>query len=214
MTGSSNVMTIDLTNYKDRVGGHVAEGRYRVMVEDVEPDESKAKNPMINVWLRVVGGPHDGATIIDRLVLTDKSMFRVVGFMQAIGLPTPKKKFTLDIRKFLNRQLLVDVEDGEPYNGKVKSEVRGYMKLPADAVVETMTASGSGPDDLPVEDDLPPDDLPGLAEFAKPSNAPLTQEDFRKPETPAADQQSRSPQAAQSNGASVPEDINLDELNL
>jgi len=211
MTGNSYVMPIDLTNYKDRVGGHVAEGRYRVLVEDVEPDESKAKNPMINVWLRVVGGPHDGATIIDRLVLTDKSMFRVVGFMQAIGLPTPKKKFTIDIRKFLNRQLLVDVEDGEPYNGKVKSEVRGYMKLPADAVVEAMTTDGAGPDDLPVEDDLSPED--GLAEFAKPTEVDPNPTSLGK--SPAADQQSRSPQAAQNGGGvTVPDDINLDELNL
>jgi len=213
MTGNSYVMTVDMTNYKDRVGGHVAEGRYRVMVEDVEPDESKAKNPMINVWLRVVGGPHDGATIIDRLVLTEKSLFRVVGFMQAIGLPTPKKKFTLDIRKFLNRQLLVDVEDGEPYNGKVKSEVRGYMKLPADAVVETMTASGAGPDDLPVEGDLPPEDLSGLEEFTKPTEVDPAPSSLGT--SPAADEQSRSPQATQNGGGvTVPDDINLDELNL
>lgn len=210
MTGNSFVMNVDLSNYKDRVGGHVAEGRYRVLVEDVEPDESKAKNPMINVWLRVIGGPHDGATIIDRLVLTDKSMFRVVGFMQAIGMPTPKKKFTIDIRKFLNRQLMVDVEDGEPYNGKVKSEVRGYMKLPADAVVEAMTTDGAGPDDLPTEDDLPPED--GLAEFARPTEVDPAPSSLGK--TPAADPQSRSPQAVQSNGASVPDEINLDELNL
>ncbi len=212
MTGNSYVMPVDLTNYKDRVGGHVAEGRYRVMVEDVEPDESKAKNPMINVWLRVVGGPHDGATIIDRLVLTEKSLFRVVGFMQAIGLPTPKKKFTIDIRKFLNRQLLIDVEDGEPYNGKVKSEVRGYMKLPSDAVVETMTASGAGPDDLPV--DLPPEDLSGLTEFAKPTTE-VDPAPSSLGTSPAADEQSRSPQATQNgNGVTVPDDINLDELNL
>lgn len=213
MTGNSFVMNVDLSNYKDRVGGHVAEGRYRVLVEDVEPDESKAKNPMINVWLRVVGGPHDGATIIDRLVLTEKSMFRVVGFMQAIGLPTPKKKFTIDIRKFLNRQLLVDVEDGEPYNGKVKSEVRGYMKLPADATVETMTANGAGPDDLPVEDDLPPDpDHPGgLAEFApRPTEVDPAPSSLGK--SPTADEQSRSPQAQ--SPVTVPDDINLDELNL
>lgn len=211
MSGNSFVMNVDLTNYKDRVGGHVAEGRYRVLVEDVEPDESKAKNPMINVWLRVVGGPHDGATIIDRLVLTEKSLFRVVGFMQAINLPTPKKKFTIDIRKFMNRQLLVDVEDGEPYNGKVKSEVRGYMKLPADAVVEAMTTDGAGPDDLPIEE--PPEDLSGLEEFApRPTEVDPAPTSLGK--TPAADQQSRSPQAVQSNGSSVPEDINLDELNL
>src|SRR5699024_1661645 len=72
-------VTIDLSNYKDRVGSRVAEGTYRVLVEDAEQTEARSGNAMINLFFRIQGGEFDGATIVDRLVLTEKSLFRVVG---------------------------------------------------------------------------------------------------------------------------------------
>lgn len=122
-------ITVDLTNYKDRVGNRIAPGTYRVIVEDVEQDTARSGNTMINMWFRVQGGDFDGATVVDRLVLTEKSLFRVVGFMQAIGMPTPKKRLSVDINKFVNQVLEIQVEDGDPYNGRVKSEVRGYARV-------------------------------------------------------------------------------------
>src|SRR5699024_9385696 len=94
-------VTIDLSNYKDRVGSRVAEGTYRVLVEDAEQTEARSGNAMINLFFRIQGGEFDGATIVDRLVLTEKSLFRVVGFMQAIGLPTPKKKLAISLNQFI-----------------------------------------------------------------------------------------------------------------
>jgi len=122
-------LNIDLSNYKDRVGQRVPEGRYTVVVDDTELDKSSAGNDMINVWFRVVGGEQDGAVIIDRLTQTEKALFRTVGFMQAINLPTPKKRMRVNIRGWVGRKLEIDVEDGEPYNGRIKSEVRGYVKI-------------------------------------------------------------------------------------
>ena len=122
-------LIIDLSNYKDRLGSRVDPGPYRVVVEDAESAESAAKNPMVNLWFRIVGGEFDGQTITDRLVLTEKSLFRVVGFMQAINLPTPKKRLKVNIRQFVGKTLDVDVDDGDPYNGRIRSEVRGYKKV-------------------------------------------------------------------------------------
>ena len=124
-------MVIDLSNYKDRMGAHVFPGRYRVQVEDVEAEKSKAGNPMINLWYRIIGGEFDGQVLIDRITITEKSLFRVVGFMNAIGLPTPKKQIKVNPQRFLGQVLDVEVDDGEPYNGRVKSEVRGYLRVPA-----------------------------------------------------------------------------------
>ena len=121
-------LIVDLSNFKDRVGSRVAPDRYRVQVEDVEATKSQAGNPMVNVWFRIIGGEFDGQTIVDRLTLSEKALFRVVGFMQAIGLPTPKKRLKLNIRQFVGKVLDIDVEDGEPYNGRVKSEVRAYIR--------------------------------------------------------------------------------------
>lgn len=136
-------VNIDLSNYKDRVGSRVLPGRYRVIVEDAETDTAKSGNTMINLWLRVQGGEFDGATIVDRLVLTEKSLFRVVGFMQAIGMPTPKKRLRVNVRSFHGRVLDVDVDDGDPYNGRVKSEIRGYLRI------------AKGDSDRPADLDIP-----------------------------------------------------------
>lgn len=122
-------LVVDLTNYKDRVGSRILPGKYRVQVEDAELTESSAKNPMINIWFRVIGTEFDGATIMDRLTITDKALFRVVGFMQGIGLPTPKKRLKLNVRTFVGKVLDIEVDDGEPYNGRIRSEVRAYYKV-------------------------------------------------------------------------------------
>lgn len=121
---------IDLSNYKDTSSARVPEGRYRVVVDDVETDTAaKTGNTVIKVWLRILGGTQDGEVIIDRLTITPKTMFRVVGFMQGIGIPTPKKRLALDLRSFLHRQVDVDVEDDEPYNGRIKSRIARYIRI-------------------------------------------------------------------------------------
>lgn len=147
MAGSNNVV-IDLTNYKDKIGARVPEGTYKVIVDDAEPDTSKAGNPMVNLWLRIHGGDYDGQTLTDRLTITEKSMFRVVGFLQAIGFPTPKKRLSMDITKFLGKALEVTVRDGEPYNGRVKSEISGYARLPKSAAKQSSADIDDSVDDL------------------------------------------------------------------
>lgn len=124
----SDQFTVDLSNYKDKVGSRVDPGRYRVLIEDAEMDKSAAGNQMINLWFRIMDGEWEGQTIVDRLVLTEKSLFRVVGCMQALGLPTPKKRLQLNLRQFIGKVIDIDVDDGDPYNGRVKSEVRGYVR--------------------------------------------------------------------------------------
>ena len=123
------IVDVDLSNYKSRVGALIPPGDYRVRVEDAELDRATTGNQMINLWLRVIGGAHDGAVIIDRLVLTEKSYFRLVGFMEAIGLPTPRRKLRVNTDHFRGKVLDVNVATGDPYMGRPgKSEVRGYMR--------------------------------------------------------------------------------------
>lgn len=124
-----NMLNVNLTNYKERFGQTVPPGRYTVVVDDLEQTTSKQGNPMVNLWFRIVEGPHDGATIVDRVTVTEKALFRVVAFMQAIGQPTPRRNLQINLNTWLGKRLQVDVEDGEPYNGRVRSEVRGYLRL-------------------------------------------------------------------------------------
>ena len=55
-------------------------------------------------------------------------MFRSAAFLQALGVKIAKKKIALNPKSLLDRPVDIVVEDGEPYNGRVKSEVREYLR--------------------------------------------------------------------------------------
>lgn len=165
---NSNIV-IDLSNYKDSGNVRIPEGRYRAIVDDVDLDKSRAGNTMIKVWMRVLGGEHDGAIILDRLTLTDKAMFRVVGFMQGIGIKTPKKKLQINLKTFLKRQADIEVVDGEPYNGRIRSEIAQYIRI-AQPKAEESSEDGLDALEADVEDEAP-------AKPAKPSPAEEVSED-------------------------------------
>ena len=210
----SDDLIIDLSNYKDRMRSRVEPGHYRVRVEDAETGVSaQKKTPQVQVWFRILGTDFDGQTVVDRLYLTESSMFRMVGFMQAIGLPTPRKKLKVNVRQFVGKILEIDVEDGDPYNGRVRSEVRGYSRA--------VGAAGAGAASSQ-------DEFAGLDEFSAPTAEPDTSNDVTdlpEPEpqaaAPAAQAQT-TPQTAPSeegtieidNASAVNEDGSVDLENL
>lgn len=141
-------LTFDFTNYKDTSTAHVAPGTYHAEVSDFEETTSKAGNAMFVVYLEITEGPHAGQQIIDRLPQTEKAMFRSAAFLQALGVKIAKKKIALNPRSLIGRPVDIVVEDGEPYNGRVKSEVREYLRAtkPAKAKAE--------PEADPMEDEI------------------------------------------------------------
>nr|DAT31671.1 MAG TPA: Protein of unknown function (DUF669) [Caudoviricetes sp.] len=145
-------LTFDFTNYKDTSSAHVAPGTYHAEVSDFEETTSKAGNAMFVVYLEITSGPHAGQQIIDRLPQTEKAMFRSAAFLQALGVKIAKKKIALNPRSLIGRPVDIVVEDGEPYNGRVKSEVREYLRATKPAKAE--------PEDDPMADEVEEDDAP------------------------------------------------------
>ncbi len=166
-------LIIDLSNYRETSSARLDEGIYPVVVEDVELTDSRAGNKMIVLYYRVntPGQAADGKMLIDRLTQTEGALFRTVAFMQAIGLPTPKKKMKLNLNAFLGKHLSVRVEDGEPYNGNIKSEVRDYFKAEGRSTAAEV-------EDL----DVPEFEAPAVAEAA-PVEAPQS-DDLKLDEGP------------------------------
>lgn len=139
-------LTFDFTNYKDTSTAHVPAGTYRAEVSDFEETTSKAGNAMFVVYLEITEGPHAGQQIIDRLPQTEKAMFRSAAFLQALGVKIAKKKIALNPRSLIGRPVDIVVEDGEPYNGRVRSEVREYLRATKPAKAE--------PEADPMEDEI------------------------------------------------------------
>lgn len=199
---SDTAIIVDLTNYRDRQGARVPADTYRVVVDDVELTESQAKNPMINVWFRILGGEFADSVITDRLTLTEKSMFRVVGFLNAIGFPTQKKKYKFDVNQFRNKVLEIDVADGEPYNGRIRSEVKGYNRV-----------AGSN------QASQQEDEFAGLSEFAPgqdPADVSPVADDLPEQEPVAESAPAEVPSAPATAAASEPDDgsVDLDKIDL
>lgn len=193
---NSNIV-IDLSNYKDSGNVRIPEGRYRAIVDDVDLDKSRAGNTMIKVWMRVLGGEHDGAIILDRLTLTDKAMFRVVGFMQGIGIKTPKKKLQINLKTFLKRQADIEVVDGEPYNGRIRSEIAQYIRI-AQPKAEEATEDDLDALEADVEDEAP---------VAKPAKASPAEE--------VSEDSDENPWDAGEDSDSVDvDDLSIDDLDL
>lgn len=127
MSGASDGFYINASNYKDYTSAHLPEGEYHVRLVDLELTETKKnQDPMVNAFFEVVGGPYNGSPLIDRWVLTDKTLFRVVPALRALGLKVEKKNMQIPFKLLLGRMVVVRVSDGEPYNGDVKSEIRSY----------------------------------------------------------------------------------------
>lgn len=170
-------LTFDFTNYKDTSTAHVPAGTYRAEVSDFEETTSKAGNVMFVVYLEITSGPHAGQQIIDRLPQTEKAMFRSAAFLQALGVKIAKKRISLNPKSLIGRPVDIVVEDGEPYNGSVKSEVREYLRAtkparaesetdPLDAVNEIdepAPAASEPATPVPAEDDSVEIDVDGLA---------------------------------------------------
>ena len=141
--------TFDFTNYRETGSAQVPAGTYRARVNDFEETESKAGNAMFVVYLEIIDGPYTGKQIIDRLPQTEKAMFRSAAFLQALGVKIAKKRIALNPKSLIGRPVDILVEDGEPFNGRVKSEVREYLRATKPATKAEPAA------DLPDEDDEP-----------------------------------------------------------
>mgnify|MGYP000918580314 FL=1 len=140
-------LTFDFTNYKDTSSANVPAGTYHAEVADFEETTSKASgNPMFVIYLEITEGPHSGQQIIDRLPQTEKAMFRSAAFLQALGIKIAKRKIALNPKSLIGRPIDIVVEDGEPYNGKVKSEVREYLRATKPVKAE--------PEDDPLADEV------------------------------------------------------------
>ncbi len=133
---------LDLSGYRPMVSDTVPDGRYLAMVDDYDFSKSKSGNDMFTIWVRIVTGPYAGNVIIDRLVTQGKGLFKIVGFMNGLGLPTPKRRLSVNPEQWKNRKVYIDTGMSEPYRGRpATSQIDGYSRYvsedeaPADAAV-------------------------------------------------------------------------------
>lgn len=150
-------ITIPLSNYKSN-GDRIAPGTYNVIVDDLEMGETsgqggKPKKPMLSVWFRVLDGEYADSVVKDRFLFQDNMLWRLAAFLQGLGIKTPKKDFRISADRLLNKKLVITVDDGKPFRGRVSTEVQGYARLEKTVEQAEHAADDSALDDLDVVDE-------------------------------------------------------------
>jgi hypothetical protein len=163
---------LPLANYKDRTGSRVPEGDYLVRVTDAELTDTKAGDKMVNLYYEIVGGAEAGQTLVDRLVIKDTTLWRAVEFLRAINIPTPKKNISIPFKLIVGKTLVVTVEDGEPFAGRVKSEVRAYALAATKAAPAADLEIADEDEAEEVESVEETEETEGVAEVAEPVKKP------------------------------------------
>lgn len=152
MAKAPKPVTIDFTKEEEGAGGarpRYPEGDYVLKVKSAKYITSKDKGtPGIEVKYVIVSGPggekHKGKPVTDTLWLTPKSLSRVRGFLETVGMKVPKKKVNIDLNKVVGREVGATMEDDE-----YKNERTGKSRISSRLSWEFIDPSdvGAGVDD-------------------------------------------------------------------
>lgn len=125
-------------------------GEYNFIVISADKTFSSTGNPMIKVRLDLQGA--DGS-VFDNLVLTDKAMFKVVNFLESIGLKKKGEELTMSIGDAVDKAIGLEgfcKIKHETYNGKLQAKVDKYI---VQTSKKAATAHVLDEDDMPFKID-------------------------------------------------------------
>ena len=105
------------------------EGQHVVKVIEAKESISQAGNDTITLKLQVMKGNSKDAMVWDTLTITEKALWRVKQFLEAIGQKSAGK-VVIDLDKIEGKTCIANVIH-EEYNGSLKAKVDEYKKLQA-----------------------------------------------------------------------------------
>lgn len=162
---------LDFSNYTNRFGDNVVPGRYRCKVVEIEPTKSQSGNNMLNVRMSVLSvapgakgdGSAKGATLVNRLTLTENAIFKAWEFVRACGMNPERKKYRFDSDQFIGKVVDVEVDDRE-WNGNISTNVLGVYPP---AMATQSDDSGNEDEFDSAEDDAAVSDTDELVSVSK-----------------------------------------------
>jgi hypothetical protein len=142
---------------------------------------------------------------VENLYRTEASMFRIVAFLNALGIKTPKAKISLKLRQLMGRRVTVNISD-DTYNGRTRSRVDSFERYIADG--SSSTTGGIDLDDF-ISDTS--DDVQDLPEEPGEQDIPVAVEKPAAAAAPAAAVEAEAEVPEQESGEPDPDPEPLDE---
>lgn len=127
-SSTAGVIPIDFSKDESEGGRkRYPEGDYAVKYTKYKTGRSKDKDtPYVRVYFIITEGKYKGQEFSDELYLTDKSLWRIRGFLEAMGVAVPKKKVSVNFKKYIGKTLGVTLSDDE-YNKRIRSRVSDFL---------------------------------------------------------------------------------------
>lgn len=125
-------------------------GEYNFIVVSADKTFSSTGNPMIKIRLDLQGA--DGS-VFDNLTLTDKAIFKVVTFLESIGIKKQGEELEMSIGDAVDKTVGLEgfcKIKHETYNGKLQAKVDKYLVPTAK---KAATAPTLNEDDMPFKID-------------------------------------------------------------
>lgn len=123
----SRKMKLDFTGVENFLRASEGEHVCRVAAADVK--QSQGGNDMIVVQFEVTKGDDKGARVFENYPLIDTALWKLKGFLQAIGMKADGK-VQLDLDKLVGKVCIVSVKH-EEYEGKTRAKVDYVNKYSA-----------------------------------------------------------------------------------
>ena len=157
---TGRTVTVDFSGVSSGGGRfRVPEGDYKFKVDKVEMGTSKSSgNTMVTVTFVGTEGRVKGKKPRDYFTFTKDSLWKLRGFMEALGIDTPDSKTKVDVDAFVGKKVGITLGDDE-YEGKVSSKPQDY--IPYDEVDAEPEDDEEDEDEEEDEDDEDEDEEDG-----------------------------------------------------
>lgn len=177
-------LKVDFTNVESYI--KCEEGEHIAILREIEEKVSSSNNDMLTGKFEVVNGSSTGAVVYNNFTLTEKSLWVLKSFLDAVGMKA-EGKVLLDIDKIIGKKCIISVLH-EEYNGNMTAKINGFKALKA------KPAPAAEEDDEYEEEEEAPKPKPKAPSKPAPKKPPVEVEDEEEEdEEPAPPPKKKAP---------------------
>ena len=145
-----------------------SEGIHTAKVAEILEKTSQGGDDMLQFAFEIIKGDDKGSRVFESFVLTDKALWKLKSFLQAVGMKADGK-LVLDLDKLIGKICDIEVFH-EEYNGQKRAKISDYYKVGKG--VSTESEEDEADDDEDEEEDEAPAKKPSKKAPAKKAPAP------------------------------------------
>lgn len=125
---AKRTVKLDMTNVESYVRCPEGEWLAKVKKADLGTVQGSGDDCIKVVFEVITKGEANGAQVFETFSLSEKALWKLKNFLEAIGLKA-SGKINLDLDKILGKTCIIDVFHDE-YNGQKRAKVSDYLKTP------------------------------------------------------------------------------------